>query len=32
MDYVINLLSVSLYEGLAYGFVTLGVYITFRVL
>jgi putative ABC transport system permease protein len=26
------LLSVSLYEGLAYGFVTLGVYITFRVL
>ncbi|NQT66852.1 MAG: ABC transporter permease [Actinobacteria bacterium] len=27
-----NLLSVSLYEGLAYGFVTLGVYITFRVL
>jgi len=32
LDYVINLLSVSLYEGLAYGFVTLGVYITFRVL
>ena len=32
MDYVINLLSVSLYEGLAYGLVALGVYITFRVL
>lgn len=32
MDYVVNFLSVSLYEGLAYGFVTLGVYITFRVL
>ena len=32
MDYVINLLSASLYEGLAYGFVALGVYITFRVL
>lgn len=32
MGYVINFLSVSLYEGLAYGFVTLGVYITFRVL
>lgn len=32
MDYVINFLSVSLYEGLVYGFVTLGVYITFRVL
>ena len=32
MDYVINLLSISLYEGLAYGFVALGVYITFRVL
>ena len=32
MDYVINLLSISLYEGLAYGLVTLGVYITFRVL
>jgi putative ABC transport system permease protein len=27
-----NLLSVSFYEGMAYGFVTLGVYITFRVL
>lgn len=32
MGYVINFLSVSLYEGLVYGFVTLGVYITFRVL
>jgi len=32
LDYVINFLSVSLYEGLVYGFVTLGVYITFRVL
>lgn len=32
MDFVINLLSISFYEGLAYGFVTLGVYITFRVL
>lgn len=32
MDFVINLLSISLYEGLAYGFVALGVYITFRVL
>ena len=32
MDYVINLLSSSLYEGLAYGLVALGVYITFRVL
>jgi putative ABC transport system permease protein len=27
-----NLLSVSLYEGLAYGFVSIGVYITFRIL
>ena len=32
MDFVINLLSISSYEGLAYGFVALGVYITFRVL
>ncbi len=32
MDFVINLLSASFYEGLAYGFVALGVYITFRVL
>jgi putative ABC transport system permease protein len=32
LDFVINLLSISLYEGLAYGFVALGVYITFRVL
>ncbi len=32
MDFVINLLSISFYEGLAYGFVAMGVYITFRVL
>ena len=32
MDLVINLLLASLYQGLAYGFVALGVYITFRVL
>ena len=32
MDIVGNLLSISLYEGLAYGFVALGVYLTFRVL
>ncbi len=32
MDVVGHLLSVSLYEGLAYGFVAIGVYITFRVL
>jgi putative ABC transport system permease protein len=32
LDYVINFISASLYEGLVYGFVTLGVYITFRVL
>ena len=32
MDMVGNLLSISLYEGLAYGFVAIGVYITFRVL
>ena len=32
MDIVGNLLSISLYEGLAYGFVAIGVYITFRVL
>ncbi|MDH5696683.1 MAG: ABC transporter permease [Dehalococcoidia bacterium] len=32
MDVVGSLLSVSLYEGLAYGFVAIGVYITFRVL
>ena len=32
MDVVGNLLSVSFYEGLAYGFVAIGVYITFRVL
>ncbi len=29
---VLHLLSVSLYEGLAYGFVAMGVYLTFRVL
>lgn len=32
MDIIGNLLSISVYEGLAYGFVALGVYITFRVL
>ena len=32
MDVIGNLLSVSVYEGLAYAFVALGVYITFRVL
>ena len=32
MDINGNLLSVSIYEGLAYGFVALGVYLTFRVL
>ncbi len=32
MDVIGNLLSVSLYEGLSYGFVAMGVYITFRVL
>ena len=32
MDVIGNLLSVSVYEGLAYTFVALGVYITFRVL
>ncbi|UCH43457.1 MAG: ABC transporter permease, partial [Dehalococcoidales bacterium] len=32
MDVIGNLLSVSFYEGLAYGFVAIGVYITFRVL
>jgi len=32
LDVVGSLLSVSLYEGLAYGFVAIGVYITFRVL
>ena len=32
MDIISNLLSISIYEGLAYGFVALGVYITFRVL
>ncbi len=32
MDTVGNLLGISLYEGLAYGFVALGVYLTFRVL
>lgn len=32
MDAIGHLLSVSFYEGLAYGFVAIGVYITFRVL
>ncbi len=32
MDIIGNLLSISIYEGLAYGLVALGVYITFRVL
>ncbi|MFC1921140.1 ABC transporter permease [Chloroflexota bacterium] len=32
MDVVWHLVSVSLYEGLAYGFVAIGVYLTFRVL
>jgi len=32
LDVIGNLLSVSLYEGLAYGFVAIGVYMTFRVL
>ena len=32
MGYIINLLSISFYEGLVYGLVCLGVYITFRVL
>jgi len=32
LDIVGNLLNISIYEGLVYGFVALGVYITFRVL
>ena len=32
LDTIGNLLSISIYEGLAYGLVALGVYITFRVL
>jgi putative ABC transport system permease protein len=32
LDVIGNFLSVSLYEGLAYGFIAIGVYITFRVL
>jgi len=32
LGYIINLLSISFYEGLVYGLVCLGVYITFRVL
>jgi len=32
LDVVGNLLSVSFYEGLVYGFVAIGVYMTFRVL
>ena len=32
MDFYSNILPISLYEGLSYGFVAIGVYITFRVL
>lgn len=32
MDVFVNLLSVSFYEGLAFGLVAIGVYLTFRVL
>jgi len=32
LDVLVNLLSVSFYEGLAFGFVAIGVYLTFRVL
>jgi len=32
LDDIVNLLSSSFYEGLAYGFVAIGVYLTFRVL
>ena len=32
MEGVVNLLPITLYEGLAYGFMAIGVYITFRVL
>ena len=32
MDFYSNLLPISLYEGLSYGFVAIGVYMTFRVL
>jgi putative ABC transport system permease protein len=32
LDIIGNLLSISLYEGLAYGLVALGVYMTFRIL
>jgi putative ABC transport system permease protein len=32
LDIIGHLLSISVYEGLAYGFVAIGVYITFRVL
>jgi putative ABC transport system permease protein len=32
LDFYSNLLPVSLYEGLSYGFVAIGVYLTFRVL
>ncbi|UCD10034.1 MAG: ABC transporter permease [Dehalococcoidales bacterium] len=32
MDIIGNLLSISVYEGLAFGLIALGVYITFRVL
>ena len=32
MDFFTSLMSISVYEGLAYGFVAIGVYLTFRVL
>ena len=32
MDFYSNILPISLYEGLSYGFVAIGVYMTFRVL
>lgn len=32
MDALVNVLGVSFYEGLAFGLVTIGIYITFRVL
>jgi len=32
LDFYSNLLPISLYEGLSYGFVAIGVYLTFRVL
>ncbi len=32
MNFIVNILSVSLYEGLAYGLLTIGFFLTFRVL